>query len=134
MLTLATASSVSMSLKPIVSRCPSITAAACARLARGTVKVRSLIGWPAVAAWTIMSTEIPASLSGCMIAATVPGRSAIPVSVIRPSLRSDAMPAMALRSILSPSSATISVPGTSSNALNTRNGIFSRIASPTLRT
>ncbi len=56
MLTLATASSVSMPVKPIVSRCFSITAAACASDARGTVKVRSLTGWPAVAAWTIMST------------------------------------------------------------------------------
>ena len=82
-----------------------------------------------------MSTWIPAAASGPITAATVPGWSAIPVSVIRASLRSAAMPAMAFRSMsFSSSSATISVPGRSSNADNTRSGIFSRIARPTLRT
>ena len=82
-----------------------------------------------------MSNWIPASAIGLITAATVPGLSAMPVSVIRASFRSAAMPAMRFLSISAPeSSATISVPGLSSNADRTRKGKFSRIASPTERT
>ena len=48
------------------------------------------------AIWTIMSTWMPASASGTKMAATVPGLSAMPVSVIRASFRSAAMPAIEL--------------------------------------
>ena len=81
-----------------------------------------------------MSKLIPACASGLSTAATVPGLSAMPVSVIRASLRSAAIPAISFLSMSAPeSSATTRVPGTSSNAESTRNGRFSRIASPTER-
>ena len=81
-----------------------------------------------------MSTNMPASAKGLMTPATMPGASAMPVSVTRASCLSAAIPAIWFLSMSAPeSSATTRVPGLSSNADSTRSGKFSRIASPTER-
>jgi len=87
-LTLQTLVLVIASLKPIFSCAFWRTSVVCASDALGTVNVISA-SWPATGVLcTIMSTLIPASASGAKMDATVPGRSGMPVRVMRASFLS----------------------------------------------